>query len=78
MLRQWVNCILWGSWILLFSPSTAMAQSHDSDFLRSTGKIYSVIAGVVVIFIGISIYLWKIDNKLTNLEKQIKDEHETN
>ncbi|MBP6397447.1 MAG: CcmD family protein [Saprospiraceae bacterium] len=78
MLRQWVNCILWGSWILLFFPSTAMAQSHDSDFLRSTGKIYSVIAGVVVIFIGISIYLWKIDNKLTNLEKQIKDEHETN
>lgn len=69
---------MWGSWILLFFPSTAMAQGHDSDFLRSTGKIYSVIAGVVVIFIGISIYLWKIDKKLTNLEKQIKDEHETN
>ncbi|MBK9688682.1 MAG: CcmD family protein [Saprospiraceae bacterium] len=68
---------MWGSWILFFSPSSAMAQGHDSDFLRSTGKIYSVIAGVVVIFIGISIYLWKIDNKLTNLEKHINDEHET-
>lgn len=59
--------------LLLFQ--NANAQSIDNDFLRSTGKIYSVIAAIVVIFIIIIIYLWRLDNKLTKLENHIKDEH---
>lgn len=71
------KCIMWSSFALLMFPYTASAQVSDLDFLRSTGKIYSVIAGVVVVLLGIGVYLWRIDNKLTKLEKQIKDEHET-
>ena len=70
--------IIWSSLGLLFLPLAASAQVSDSDFLRSTGKIYSVIAGVIIVLAGIAYYLWRIDNKLTKLEKQIKDEHETN
>ena len=51
-----------------------LAESAAVDFLRSTGKIYSVVAVVVVIFIGIVLYLRRIDKKLTKLENQIKDE----
>jgi len=51
--------------------------AQDIDFMRSTGKIYTVIAGILVIFIGIVIYLRRIDNKITHLEIQIKDEHKT-
>ena len=50
------------------------AESVAIDFLRSTGKIYSVVAVIVIIFIGLAIYLWRIDRKLTKLENQIKDE----
>jgi CcmD family protein len=53
-----------------------LAQSHDQDFLRSTGKIYSVVVAVVLIFLGIAYYLWRLDKKLTKLENQI-NEHKT-
>lgn len=51
-----------------------LADSAAVDFLRSTGKIYSVVAVVVAIFLGIIFYLYRLDKKLTNLENQIKDE----
>lgn len=52
----------------------ALANSESTDFLRSTGKIYSVVVVISVIFIGIVIFLFRLDNKLTKLENQIKDE----
>lgn len=53
---------------------SAIASSSSVDFLRSTGKIYSVVAVIVVIFIGIILYLYRLDKKLTILENQNKDE----
>jgi len=40
--------------------------------LRSSGKIYVVVAVLVVIFLGIAIYLVTIDRKISRLEKQQK------
>lgn len=50
------------------------AGTESLDFLRSTGKIYAVVAVIVIIFIGIVIFLFRLDNKLTKLENQIKNE----
>lgn len=52
----------------------ANAQSSSIDFLRSTGKIYTVVIVILIIFTGIVIYLYRIDSKLTKLENQIKNE----
>lgn len=52
----------------------ASAQGNSLDFLRSTGKIYAVVAVIAVIFVGIAIFLFRLDNKLTKLENQIKNE----
>ncbi|MBC7885150.1 MAG: CcmD family protein [Saprospiraceae bacterium] len=52
----------------------AKAQGDSLDFLRSTGKIYSVVAVIAVIFIGITIFLYRLDRKLTKLENQINNE----
>jgi len=59
--------------LTLSSPSL-YAESTAVDFLRSTGKIYSVVAVIVLIFLGIVAYLFRLDKKLTRLENQIKDE----
>jgi len=40
--------------------------------LRSSGKIYVVVAVLVVIFLGITLYLVSIDKKVSRLEKQQK------
>lgn len=51
---------------------TSWAQGED--FLRSTGKIYSVVAVIAIVFIGIALFLYRLDNKLTKLENQSKHE----
>ena len=38
--------------------------------LRASGKIYVVVMVLAVIFIGIAIYLFSIDNRLKKIEKQ--------
>ena len=58
--------------IMVLTPSVLSAR--DADFLRSTGKIYSVVAVIVILFVGLAYLLIKLDNKLTKLENHIKNE----
>ena len=49
-----------------------LAQPNDvqlADTMRSNGKIYVVVAVIITIFVGIIIYLIRLDRKLTKLEK---------
>jgi CcmD family protein len=60
--------------LLLWSNVAAFAQSGQTvemaDAMRSSGKIYVVIATVVIIFIGLAIYLFSIDRRLKKIEKE--------
>jgi CcmD family protein len=56
---------------MIIIPCFVQAQSAGLDFLRSTGKIYVVIAILVAIFIGIVLFLIRLDKKLTKIENQI-------
>ena len=59
---------------ILCAPSVLSAHGSSSlDFLRSTGKIYTVVGCILIIFIGIVWYLVRMDKKLTKLENQIKN-----
>lgn len=49
-------------------PATAQ-QGAPTDFMRSDGKIYVVVAVIVVIVIGLFIYLVNLDRKITKLEQ---------
>ena len=42
---------------------------EPTDFMRSNGKIYVVVAVVVIIVLGIFIYLLNLDKKIKKLEK---------
>lgn len=50
----------------VFSQEVEMA-----DELRSSGKIYVVVAVLAIIFLGIIIYLVNLDRKITRLEKEL-------
>lgn len=45
------------------------AQPEMADALRSSGKIYVVVATIAIIFIGLAIYLFSIDRRLKKIEK---------
>ena len=59
--------------LLLSAAYGLLAQSAGSDFMRSIGKIYVVVAVIVAVFIGIVLFLIYLDRKLTKLENQIKE-----
>ncbi len=60
--------------LLLLNFVTVFAQDPQSvemaDTMRSSGKIYVVIATIVIIFIGLAIYLFAIDRRLKKIEKE--------
>lgn len=63
-----------GMIFILFLLAPALLPGQGNDFLRSTGKIYSVVAVILILFIGLAYLLIKLDNKLTKLENHIKNE----
>ena len=60
--------------LLAFAQPVTTQQAEPSDFMRSNGKIYVVVAVVVVIVVGLFIYLVNLDRKITRLEKN-NDKH---
>ncbi|MGB4774796.1 MAG: CcmD family protein [Daejeonella sp.] len=64
--------ILVTSLIILFCSLVSFAQNSTgvdmADELRSSGKIYVVVAVMSVIFIGIIIYLFSIDKRIKKIE----------
>lgn len=43
-----------------------------ADGLRSSGKIYVVVAVLLTVLTGLLLYLVRLDKKITSLEKQVK------
>ena len=58
-------CLVFAQGILAQMPKVEMAES-----LRQEGKIYVVVLIMCIIFIGVAIYLFLLDRKITKLEKK--------
>lgn len=59
--------------LLLTSFLTYAQDSNGVEMateLRTSGKIYVVVAVLATIFIGLAFYLFSIDNRLKKIEKQ--------
>lgn len=69
-MKKKLTCLFALHYLLLIP---LQAQSADADFMRSTGKIYVVVAVIVAIFLGIVLFLIYLDRKLTKLENQISN-----
>ena len=42
-----------------------------ADVMRSEGKIYVVVAGLVIIMLGVLGFLFLLDRKITKVEKEV-------
>ncbi len=60
--------------VLLFFINTVFAQNNVemADVLRSSGKIYVVVAVMAVLFLGLFLFLFSIDRRVKKLEKKGK------
>ncbi|MFM1821649.1 MAG: hypothetical protein RLZZ402_2008 [Bacteroidota bacterium] len=60
------------SFTLSFTASAQVSDIEMADQFRADGKIYVVIAVVSVVLIGLFAYLFRLERKVTELEKRSK------
>lgn len=56
-----------------FLSHIATAQPEMADTMRSEGKIYVVVAILLIIFAGLIGYLVMLDRKVTRIEKKLPE-----
>lgn len=64
-MKYWINTIL-----LMLTSATAMAQDGTmADVMRSNGKIYVVVAVIMVLFAVIILNMIRLERKMNKIEK---------
>ena len=58
--------------LLLGATSFAQEKPEMADAMRSNGKIYVVVAVCLTILIGLFIYVFIVDRKVSRLEREMK------
>lgn len=54
---------------LLF-PIMSFAVSEDASLFYQSGKIYVVVGVMSIIFIGLAVFLFRLDKRISRLEKK--------
>ena len=53
----------------------AQGQAEMADTMRSNGKIYVVVAIIVIVLSGFFLYLFMLDRKIKRLENILREKH---
>lgn len=70
---KYLLCLL--SFCVIHSASAQEIEMADT--MRSEGKIYVVVAIILVVLTGLILYLFLMDRKLTKMEKQLNEKQPT-
>ncbi|MEO5600402.1 MAG: CcmD family protein [Cyclobacteriaceae bacterium] len=63
---------------LMFLTEFSSAQSPEmADTFRAEGKIYVVVAIILIVLSGLVAYLFMLDRKLTRLERMMDEKPQT-
>lgn len=70
-----LNKIAWTAILAVLGSSSVFAQSEVemADGMRADGKIYVVVAIILIVLVGLVSYLFVLDRKIGKLEKQLAD-----
>lgn len=68
MKRLLILCLFLMHFVSAFAQQPNQVEMADA--FRSSGKIYVVVATIVIIFIGLALYLFSIDRRLKKIEKE--------
>lgn len=66
---------LFGLFTLLIC-SEAAAQPEMADTMRAEGKIYVVVAIILIVLVGMIVYLFALDRKVAKLENRLKEKRQ--
>ncbi len=57
--------------MLVFTTQLLWGQSQTLDYYRNSGKIYVVVAVIVLSFLGIVLFLINLDRRMRKMEKDL-------
>ena len=57
--------------MLLLSCTTLVYGQNGGDFFSNIGKIYVVVGVIVLIFLGLVFFLYRIERRIERLEKDL-------
>jgi hypothetical protein len=67
------NWLLFIIFMLIQRIGIAQGTIDMAETMRSNGKIYVVVGVISIIFLGIIIYLIRLDSKISRIEKKINN-----
>lgn len=77
MIGKSINSLALTQQILLFASLYLMMYLNPvNDFMRSIGKIWVVVASLLIIFFGIVVFLYFIERRISKLEKEFDNEQQ--
>ncbi len=77
MIGKSINSLALTQQVLLFASIYLMMYLNPvNDFMRSIGKIWVVVASLLIIFFGIVVFLYFIERRITKLEKEFDNEQQ--
>ena len=72
-MRKLKSLFIFNSLLLVTAASYAQEEGNKAemaDTMRSNGRIYVVVAVVVLILIGLILYIIRLDRKISRMEKE--------
>ncbi len=54
----------------LFTNAQVATANNSNELMYKDGKIYVVVAVLVVILVGLFFYVWTLDRKISKMEKE--------
>jgi predicted membrane channel-forming protein YqfA (hemolysin III family) len=67
------NWLVFIIFMLIQRIGIAQGTIDMAETMRSNGKIYVVVGVISIIFLGIIIYLIRLDSKISRIEKKINN-----
>ena len=58
---------------LLINQAAFAQDAEMADSMRANGKIYVVVGIILIVLVGLIVYLFMTDKKLTRIEQQLHD-----
>jgi CcmD family protein len=67
-----IQFLFWTAGVII--PTVTLAQSPEmADTMRSNGKIYVVVGIILIVLLGLVVYLFLLDKKISRIEKEIEN-----
>jgi len=72
-MKKLINSILALGCMLISSVAMAQSEVEMADGMRADGKIYVVVAIILIVLTGFIVYLFLLDRKVKKLENLVQD-----